>query len=87
MVVARKPGWRGRRGSRDLLLVVVDGMAHLDLLLDGWRLFTVAMRVVRRDLASTGRSLSREATTNGEERAPMDRQVEVMARTDPQAKT
>jgi hypothetical protein len=33
--------------NEGLLLVVVGGAAHPDLLLDGWRLFTVVTRAVR----------------------------------------
>jgi hypothetical protein len=35
VLAARKPGWQWWHGGRDLLLVVVSGAAHSDLLLDG----------------------------------------------------
>jgi hypothetical protein len=62
--------------------MVVGGTAHPDLLLDGWRLFTMVTRV-RRDLSSAVRFSLRVAAAADEERAPMDRRVEATARMDP----
>jgi hypothetical protein len=66
--------------------VVVDGTAHPDLLLNGWRLFTAVVRAVRRDFSSTVRSSSCEVAAVGEERAPMNHWVEATVRMDHRVK-